>query len=244
MITLQNKLYESLLDDEDDLINTGDENITKDLANKIFGSIKYNIENNENPSYFGILSTALSTSKDVIKNIFSGEYLTHFKRFSSIFLNRFSNLYNYFKRPVYIDKIDHLYVSSDSLLGFKSGDINIKEITELEVNVGIENEKDWMDVFQNTKIKTLLIRPSYSNNFNMKNIPPISGLNANKLIIANDMVPGYEPGFLNKMDWSKIDEYINFIKSNNKIKNIYIIDVTESTRVKFCNRYIKIKKII
>ena len=244
MITLRNKLYESLLDDEDDLVNTGDENITKDLADKIFGGFKYKIENDGNPSYFGILSTALSTSKDVIKNIFSGEYLTHFKRFSSISLIRFNNLYNYFKRPVYIDKIDHLYVSSDSLSGFKSGDINIKEITELEVNVGIENEKDWMNVFQNTKIKTLLMRPIYSKNFNMKNIPPISGLNADKLIISNDMVPGYDLGFLNTMDWSKIDEYINFIKSNNKIKNIYIIDVTEMARVKFNNRYIKIRKII
>ena len=241
MLTLQNRLYESLLDDEDKLVN--DDSVIKNLADKIFKGHKCKIENDGKVSFFGPLTSTSIATKDIIKNIFSGEYLTHFKRFSSISLNRF-NIYKYFKNPVYIDKIDHLYVSSDSLVNLKNNDINIKEINELEINISIENEKDWMGIFQDTKIKTLLIKPIYSSGINMKDIPPISGLNADKVIIDNNIIPGYELGFFNKMDWGKIDEYINFIKSNNKIKNIYIIDVTESARVKFHDRYIKIKKII
>lgn len=240
MITLRNKLYESLLDDEEKLVD--DDSVIKNLADKIFKGYKYNIENDGKVSFFGPLTSTSIATKDIIKDIFSGEYLTHFKRFSSISLDRF-NIYKYFKNPVYTDKIDHLYISTDSLVNLKNNDINIKEVNELEINISIENEEDWMGIFQDTKIKTLLIKPIYSSGINMKNIPPISGLNADKVIIDNNIIPGYEIGFFNKMDWDKIDEYINFIKSHNKVKTIYIIDNTESTRVKFYNRYIKIKKI-
>lgn len=249
MITLQKrlnehfKLYESLLDDEEELVNNGDENITKNQADKIFKGYKYNIENDGKVSFFGPLSTSSLYTKDIVENIFGGKYLSEFKRFSSILIHNNCIISNILTHPISIDKIDYLFSFTKSLKGLKKYDINIKEITELEICIDIDNQSEWVDLFKNTKIKTLFLKPVYSKGFNMKNIPPISGLNIDKVIIYNDMIPGYESGFFGQMDWNKVDEYINFIKSNNKVNNIYIMDVTETLRTKFRDRYIKVKKI-
>lgn len=216
----------------------------KILADKIFnGTTSYKIENDGSVSYFGVLSSTSLYCKDIIKNIFSGKYLNYFKKFSAISIYDNCIISDILTNPITIDKMDYLFTYTKSLKGLKNNDINIKEISELEIAVNEDNQSDWVNIFKDSKIKTMVLKPHYSSGFNMKDIPPISGLVVDKIIISGEMVPGYNPGFLNKMDWEKIDEYMSFIKKNNKVKHIYVIDVTESTRTKFRDKFIKAKKI-
>lgn len=243
MITLRNKLYESLLDDEDDLISRSDDNIVKDMADKIFKGYKYNIENDGKVSFFGPLTSSSIATKDIVEDIFSGKYLNDFKRFTSLTISKPDFISNVFTKPIHINKIDYFDIVTSSIKGLKIGDVIIDEITEFAVEISDQNTTEWVNLFKNTKIKTLYIKPLYSKGFDMRLVPPISGINVDKLIINNELVPGYELGFFNHIDWGKIDEYINYVKSNNIVKYIYITDPVEKSRTKFHDRYIRVKKI-
>lgn len=252
MITLQKRLYESLLDDEDDLINTGDENVIINVLPKIFGvDSKYiKVENGEIYCYMDLQDNSSPHFKspiiryEALENIFSGKYLTDFKYFKWISITTPNFFKSLLLNPINIDNIGYLYLDSSTLNYAKYKNLNIKTIDELELKVDISNISEWEEIFKNTKIDKLHILnwSAEVGKITKEKGLDLNNLNVKTLILHGSFIPGYDSmGY--ETDWSLVKKYINDIKKNNKIKNIYVFDPTAKTKVKINSKYVSVNKL-
>lgn len=248
MLTLQNKLYESLLDDEETLIGRSDDAVANDLLTSLFGeySVFGKVLSNGKISYKGIL-TSSSKSMEELKKIFSGKYTTNFGTLTQVEIPHSDFIYNALgKDTIYIDKIEYLYLHSSALNNVKFNDLSIGEVEDLSISVDtIDNS--WQDIFRQTKINNMFIGKGLVKSDideQIKNTFALKGLAINKLIIKSNLVPGYKSGFFfNNTDTDKVNEFLRTILNNNKIKSLYIADAAETSRTKFYNMTYKVKKI-
>lgn len=242
MITLRNKLYESLLDNEVDLVNNGDNTIISSIIDKIF---RYKnlckINKNGLISYNGSLLTVSTDSLEEIKKIFSGDYLTEYEYFKNIEItgNPANRLFaSVIKKPIYIDKIGYLYLYTNSLDDIKSRLLNIKNINSLGILIFKSNLIDWQDVFRNTNINEMYIDTITTQVINKNGeeiISNLSGLTIKKLIIDDNL-------FSSPLS-IKENTTIEKILANNNIKHLYITTLDSKSRTKFNGRNVKVIKI-
>ena len=246
MITLRNKLYESLLDDEDNLINSGD------LAT-IFS--KYNID--------GKFEIKEKSGKIYIENKYgpplrnNTEYISYNKEFilkmieasKFIFNNAdiFSNEIEYCSRLNIQDDTTANFIGCDSEIKFNNVDglyinclgesknpiqnkivknIHLKNIGVVHLNVHYSKHVKWIgELLKNTKIDDLSLMDSHTLDFlsDFKNMEIDNVIIRGSLIFNSDSVKTYIPDLF-------IDLFDDFLK-NNKIGKI-IVNSSRPKKVK------------
>ena len=248
MITLTDKLNESLLDDEETLIGRSDDAVANDLLTSLFGeySVFGKILSNGKISYNGLLTSSSKSEKE-LKKIFSGKYTTNFGTLAQVEIPHSDFIYNALgKDTIYIDKIGYLYLHSSTLNNVKFNDLSIGEVDNLSISLDTTDNR-WQDIFKQTKINNMFISKVLTNSTldeQIKNTFALKGLAINKLIIKSNLVPGYKSGFFfNDTDTDKVNEFLRAVLNNNKIKSLYIADAAETSRTKFYNMTYKVKKI-
>lgn len=248
MITLTDKLNESLLDDEETLIGRSDDAVANDLLTSLFGeySVFGKVLSNGKISYKGLLTSSSKSEKE-LKKIFSGKYTTNFGTLTQVEIPHSDFIYNALgKDTIYIDKIGYLYLHSSTLNNVKFNDLSIGEVDNLSISLDT-TDNSWQDIFKQTKINNMFISKVLTNSAfdeQIKNTFELKGLAINKLIIKSNLVPGYKSGFFfNDTDTDKVNEFLRAVLNNNKIKSLYIADAAETSRTKYYNMTYKVKKI-
>lgn len=147
MITLRNKLYESLLDDEEDLINRTDD-IDFTIDNLKDKGIKFVKKTSNKISIEGLVSNSQkSRYKDLDKAFFEGwlgnnfSYIEDLEIYGSIHSNPGEELYP--KIPINIKEVDRLNTSllDVSMLEKFSGKFNIEKAGYVYINCSDSDEK-------------------------------------------------------------------------------------------------------
>ena len=245
MITLRNKFYESLLDDEDDLINSGDlatifskYNIDgkfeiKEKSGKIYIENRYGFPLRNNTEY--------STNKEfILKMIETSKF---------IFNNAdvFGNEIEYCGRlniqdddtadiigctsEIKFNNIDGLFIncfgeSKNPIQNKIVKNIHLKNIGVVQLNVYYYKHTKWIcELLKNTKIGDLSLMNSNTLDFlsDFKNMKIDTVIIKGSLIFNSDSVKTYIPDLF-------IDLFDDFLK-NNKIGKI-IINSSKPKKVK------------
>lgn len=252
MLTLQNKLYESLLDDEEELISKSDDNIIQDLISDTFGDdSKYiQVKDGKISCFMELQDSTQPHFKShiirggILRNIFSGEFLTDYEYFKWISISTPDFFKNLPKKQINISEINYLYINTVAMNFINSKNLNIKKVNESIIDLNISNITNWMPAFKNTKFGKLNITntsPKVEEIAKQDGLN-INGLNVDTLILHPSLVPGFDSTMYDT-DWDKVKAYITAIKNSNKIKNVYVIDAVSKTRFRIGDRFVHINKL-
>ena len=242
MIALRNKLYESLLDDEEDLIKD-EKNIIIDIASdagvdaewkgsKLYINNRFSINNDG--EYLSIPPQQKLKLQNLSETIFNrAEIFNNKIEFISnlSLVDEYHTAPNHIKIPItsHIDikNINKLRISSS---GFKSSDnmhidkyIKLSNIDTLSLSLVSEEDYDrtWVvEILKNVKVDNFYIHQLSFSKYDI--ITKLKQIKINKLYVPYRSIPGISSDVIKMKLPPESTEFFDLLIKNNKIGKIFI----------------------
>lgn len=231
MLTLTNKLYESLLDDEGDLVNDNT-NLLKDVLDNIkIPQSKYEILNNNHIKFMYTFNDLSTLGSEQVKTIFKGDIINEIDYILSLTLVK-NILSNINTSPIFIKTINNVRTG---VINFdvKNTAIKIDNINYLRLSIDSkENISTYLtqSFLKETNIDKIIMHKSIGLSFsdfsklinNKYHSYLFSGIKCNQLILEKSLIDciGRE---MAKTETSI--QYFDYIFKNNSINKLYIYDL-------------------
>lgn len=237
MIALRNKLYESLLDDEEDLVKD-DKNIIIDIASdaetdaewkgsKLYINNRFSINND--CEYLSIPPQKKLKLKNLSETIFNRAEIFNNK---IEFINNLSLVDEYhIKIPITsnidIKNVNKLRISS---FGFKSSDnlhidkyIKLSNIDTLSLSLlsGEDYDRTWVvEILKNVKVDNFYIHHWSFSKYDI--ITKLKQMKINKLYVPYSIIPGISSDVIKMKLPPESNEFFDLLIKNNNIGKIFI----------------------